>query len=231
MPARALVRRLLEDSAVDTRRLRTLDNAANLAPAFLEAARLRVGTRLGRQELEGELLEDVEGALWRRSELEEGRVDHPPALRRTVVALDPADGNADGDEQATVAAALGEDGHVYVLHSDGVRETPLQWLKRAVGLARQLDAVLVVEKNFGGRFLVGLLEQAMNELGVRAPVRVIDAHGGKKTRAEPVALLFETGRAHLVGAHEVLAEQLVQFTGTGGKALTGSTRCATQSAS
>jgi phage terminase large subunit-like protein len=93
----------------------------------------------------------------------------------------------------------------------------LQWLKRAVRLARELDAVIVVEKNFGGQFLVGLLEQAMSELGVRAPVRVIDAHGGKKTRAEPIALLFEIGRAHLVGTHEVLAEQLVQFTGQGGK--------------
>jgi phage terminase large subunit-like protein len=122
LPARALVRRLLEDPAVHTRRLRTLDNAANLAPAFLEAARLRAGTRLARQELEGELLEDVEGALWRRSELEAGRVDHPPTeLRRTVVALDPADGSAHGDEQATVAAAVGLDGHIYVLHSAGVR--------------------------------------------------------------------------------------------------------------
>ena len=217
MPARALVRRLLGDPVVVKRRLRTLDNAANLSAAFIEDAKLRAGTRLGRQELEGDLLEDVDGALWRRSELEEGRVDHPPALRRVVVALDPADGTAQGDEQAICAAGLGEDGHIYVLRSDGVRTTPLEWLKRAVRLARELDSTLVIEKNFGGRFIVGLLEQAMEELGVRAPYRMIDAHGGKKVRAEPVSTLFEVGRAHLVGVHDVLEEQLVSFTGMGGK--------------
>jgi phage terminase large subunit-like protein len=187
MPARALVRRLLEDPAVVKRRLRTLDNAANLSPAFLKAAKLRAGTRLGRQELEGELLEDVERALFKRAWIDDNRVadfnrDH---IQRTVVAPDPADGIEEGAEQALCAAAATLDHQLYVLRSEGTRKTPLEWLRGAVQLGRELGAVIVVEKDHGGQFLVGLLEQAMRELGVRVPYRVIDGHQGKRTRAEP----------------------------------------------
>jgi len=217
LSARALVRRLLEDPAVVKRRLRTLDNAANLSPKFLEAAKLRAGTRLGEQELEGILLEDIEGALWKRSWIEDTRVEHPPGLKKTVVALDPADGKAEGDEQAICAAGVGHDGHLYVLVSEGTRQTPLLWLKRALTLARELDAVIVVEKNHGGAFLIGLIEQAIGEVGIRVPYREINAHQGKRTRAEPVATLYETRRVHHIGRHDVLEEQLVSFTGGPGE--------------
>ena len=217
MPARSLVQRLLRDPTVTNRRLRTFDNAANLSEAFLESRRLQVGTRLGRQELEGELLEDVEGALWSRAWIDEQRVQGPPELRRTVVALDPADGTATGAEQAIVAAGQGVDGHFYVLQSEAHRESPLQWLKRAVRLARDLDASLVIEKNHGGQFLVDLLETAMKDLNVRAPYSMVNASKGKTTRAEPISTLYEQKRVHHCGVHEDLEEQMVLWTGAPGE--------------
>jgi len=167
--------------------------------------------------LEGELLEAHEGALWQREWIEKTRVAAPPELRHAVVALDPADGRSDGDEQALCAAAAGVDGHLYVLRSEGVRTTPLQWLERAVRLARNLSAVIVVEKNFGGLFLVETLEEAMRSTGIRAPYRVIDAKQGKATRAEPIAALYEQARVHHVGAHPELEQQLVEWTGAPGQ--------------
>ena len=120
MPARALVRRLLEDPAVVVRRLRTFDNADNLSDAFLAAAKLRADTRLGRQELEGELLEDVEGALWKRSwfDREGFRVTGPPHggwQRAPVIGVDPSDGTQSGAEHAYTAVGLGLDHNLYVI--------------------------------------------------------------------------------------------------------------------
>jgi phage terminase large subunit-like protein len=217
MPARALVQRLIADEKVVNRRLRTFDNEANLSPAFLESRRLQIGTRLGRQELEGEILEDVEGALWSRAWIDDTRVQGPPELRRSVVALDPADGTAAGDKQAIVTAGQGIDGHFYVLRSEGHKTTPLKWLQRAVRLARDLGANIVVEKNHGGAFLTGLLNTAMDDLGVWAPYRVVTASQGKTTRAEPVATLYEQGRVHHCGVHEDLEEQMVLWTGASGQ--------------
>jgi len=220
MPARALVRRLLTDPGVVVRRLRTFDNRENLSAAFLAVAEQRVGTRLARQELEGELLEDVEGALWRRDWIDDARVDGPPhgGFRSVALGLDPADGTATGAEQGITIAAAGVDRELYVLHSEGVRASPLEWLKRAVRLAREYNASrIVVEKNHGGGFLIGLLEQAMDELGIRVAYRVVTASQGKWTRAEPIAMLYETGRVHHVGRHDALEEQLLSWTGAPGE--------------
>lgn len=220
MPARELVRRLLADPAVISRRLRTANNRANLSDSFWQRVSETVGTRLGRQELEGELLEDVEGALWRRDWIEDARVDGPPygGFKSVALGLDPADGTATGAEQGITIAAAGVDRHLYVLHSEGVRTSPLEWLKRAVRLAREYNASrIVVEKNHGGGFLLGLLEQAMDELGIRVAYRVVTASQGKWTRAEPVAMLYETGRVHHVGRHDALEQQLLSWTGAPGE--------------
>lgn len=221
MPARELIRRLLNDPTVVTRRLRTMDNRAHLSASFLEAAELKAGTRLGRQELEGELIEDVEGALWSRAWIDDNRVTEPPAdgFKTIVLGLDPADGTARGAQQAITIAAAGRlDRQLYVLHSEGVRATPLEWLKRAVRLAREYGAArIVVEKNHGGAFLTGLLEQAMDELGVRVAYSMVTASQGKWTRAEPVAMLYEQGRVHHVGQMDELEEQMVTWTGAKGE--------------
>ncbi|HEV2773891.1 MAG TPA: phage terminase large subunit, partial [Thermoleophilaceae bacterium] len=216
-----LMRRLLRDPAAVITRMTTFDNADNLAPAFIAQMRQRYGgTRLGRQELWGELLEDVEGALWKRAWIDDQRVDSdPPAgFTHVVVGLDPADGTADGAEQALVVAGFGLDRQFYVLHSEGMRDTPLRWLTRAVAVAREHEAKrLVVEKNFGGRALIDVLEQAFDTLGTRVAYRVVSATAGKLTRAEPVAALYEQGRVSHIGHHPELEEQLLSFTGAAGE--------------
>jgi len=219
MGARELVGRLLDDPAVISRRLRTEDNRANLSDSFWERVSLTAGSRLSRQELEGELLEDVEGALWKRTWIDHARVDGPPygGYRAVVVGLDPADGGAQGAEQALTVAAAGVDGQLYVIASEGMRDTPLKWLSHAVRVAQQQSARIVVERNHGGAFLTGLLEQAIDKIGVRVPYRVVDARSGKLTRAEPVAALYEQGKVSHVGCFPELEEQLVNYTGGPGE--------------
>lgn len=219
MGARELVGRLLNDPAVISRRLRTEDNRANLSDSFWARVSLTAGSRLSRQELEGELLEDVEGALWRRDWIENARVDGPPhgGYRAVVVGLDPADGGAQGAEQALTVAGAGVDGGLYVIASEGMRDTPLAWLSHAVRVAQQQSARIVVERNHGGAFLVGLLEQAIAALGIRVPYQVVNARTGKLTRAEPVAALYEQGKVHHIGVHAILEEQLVNYTGGPGE--------------
>jgi len=219
MPARELVRRLLNDPAVATRRLRTADNRANLSDSFWARVSLTAGSRLSRQELEGELLEDVEGALWRRDWIDEARVAEPPygGYRAVVVGLDPADGGAQGAEQALTVAAAGVDGELYVIASEGMRDTPLKWLSHAVRVAQQQSARIVVERNHGGAFLTELLEQAIHQTGIRVPYQVVNARTGKLTRAEPVAALYEQGKVHHIGVHAILEEQFVNFTGAAGE--------------
>lgn len=215
-----LVRRLLADSGVRVSRMTTFDNAANLSDQFLDQMRERYsGTRLGRQELQGELLEDVEGALWRREWIDDHRVEEAPECRTLVIGLDPADGIETGDEQALCLAGVGLDRQLYVFVSEGVRDTPMVWLTRAVQLGRDMAVkALIIEKNHGGQFLVGLLEQAMEKTDVRVPYQVVDARSGKRTRAEPIAALFEQGKVHMVGHHPLLEEQLVTWTGESGQA-------------
>lgn len=201
------------------------DNPHN-PPEWVAAMRKRYeGTRLGRQELLGHLIEDVEGALWMREWLDKGRVARSPSkgYRVLVIGLDPSDGLEAGAEQAWVLAGLGLNHQLYVAGSGGQRVRPLAWLKDAIGLAREEGATLIVEKNHGGQYLVGLLEVAMRELGVRAPYQMVTASQGKTTRAEPVALLYEQGAStgqpiiHHIGEHLELEDQMCNWTGEQGE--------------
>ncbi len=208
---------LLQDGVVVTRG-HTDDNLANLAPAYRErVVEPMRGTRLGREELGAEILEDVEGALWRRSWIDDTRVEGPPAtgFRQTVLGLDPADGSPGGDEQGAVMAARDIDNELYVVRSWGHRLSPVAWLEWAVETARDYGATIVVEKNHGARFLVDLLERVMRDRRVRVPYRVVTASVGKATRAEPVAGLYEQGHVHHVGLHPELEDQMAGWDGTG----------------
>lgn len=209
---------LIHQEGVEITRGHTDENLDNLAPTY----RKRVvdpmrGTRLGRQELAAELLEDLEGALWSHAWIDEHRVTAPPRLgfTSTVLGLDPADGTAAGDEQGSCLAARDMNGELYVVRSDGGRESPGDWLEAMVVRARDYGAVIVVEKNHGGAYLTDLLEKVMRETGVRAPVKVVTASVGKRVRAEPVAMLYEQGHVHHLGHHPELEEQLVGWDGTG----------------
>lgn len=186
---------------------RTYDNAANLAPAFLAAVvRKYEGTRLGRQELEGEDLDDNPHALWQRGRIDELRRDRAPECTRIVVAVDPAiTSDEDSDETGIVAEGLGVDGHGYVLEDASQRGTPDAWARAAVGLyhAHQAD-VIVAEANQGGE----MVRHVIHTVDPNAHVKLVHASRGKLTRAEPIAALYEQGRYHHVGSHPHLEDQM-----------------------
>jgi len=221
--ARELIRRFLDDPAIPVSTLRTLDNAANLSAAFIDEVVARnQGTRFERQELEGELLDDLDGALWSRGLLESCQVHvHAPAFwRRVIVALDPSDGTERGDEQALcVVGQSAEDHHLYVLESQGFHVTPWEFLNKACDVAAGYlpsPVSLVVEINHGGRYLTSLLEQVFRTRE-RIPYETVRAAEGKVTRAEPVVGMYERGRVHHVGHHPELEDQLATFTGKRGE--------------
>lgn len=207
----ALVKELLRDKNVAVTRGATFENSDNLAPAFVDQiVRRYVGTRLGRQELEAELLEDVPGALWTRETIERARVAAAPELRRIVVAIDPAtSAGEDADETGIVVAALASDSHGYVLDDLSGRMAPHQWARRAVAAyhARRADRV-VAEVNNGG----DLVEATLRMVDAAVAYRAVRASRGKAVRAEPVAALYEQGRIHHVGALPTLEDQLCALT-------------------
>ena len=211
-----LVRSIINNPTTVTTRGTTYDNRANLAPTFFETIISRYeGTRLGRQELEGELIEDVPGALWTIGMLDGLRVRTAPELDRVIVAVDPAaTSGPESDETGIVAVGIGVDGHGYVLHDRSCRLSPDGWARRAAQLYHETEADrLVVEDNQGGEmvsFTLGTVDQTV-------PVKRIRAARGKRLRAEPVAALYEQGRIHHVGAFPELEDQMASFTGDGGE--------------
>jgi phage terminase large subunit-like protein len=189
---------------------RTDDNRANLDPATLAYLHERYGgTRLGRQELDAELLLDAEGALWSRDLLEACRVrpDAQPArYTRIVVAIDPPGGASKTSAEAgIVVAGRGADGHVYVLADLSARMSPEQWARIAVNAYKGWKADrIVAEQNFGGL----MVESTIRAVDGAVPVKMAVASRGKQVRAEPIAALFEQHRAHLVGSFPELEDQL-----------------------
>lgn len=217
-----LLKRLLAEPGVAVSRARTSDNAENLAPAFLETVVGRyAGTRLGRQELEGEIVEDRPDALWTRDGLELLRATTAPAsLARIVVAVDPpASSGPRADACGIVAAGLAADGVAYVLADATLRTAkPRDWAGRAVALFRRLEAdALVVETNQGGEMVAAVL----HEVDPGVPVTAVRATRGKYLRAEPVSLLYAQGRVRHVGGFPELEDELCDF-GPGGLGAGGS---------
>lgn len=212
-----LVRKLIAESRTVVTRGSTFDNRANLAATFIESIRARYeGTRLGRQELNAEILDDVPGALWTRAMIDAARLG-PPAgdMRRVIVAIDPSGtkGEADdGDEIGIVVAGVGLDGRGYVLADYSCKASPEQWARRAIDAYRRHAADrIVAERNFGG---------AMVETVIRAVDRTVAyaevvASRGKVQRAEPVAALYEQGRVSHAAGLEQLEDQMVAMTAGG----------------
>ncbi len=206
-----LLRELLKIKTTIVRRGSTFDNAANLAPSALAEFRARYeGTRLGRQELYAEILDDVPGALWTRSMLDGSRVKEAPDLVRVVVAVDPAvTSGEDSDETGIVVAGRSADGHFYVLADRSCRLSPDGWARRAVAAFDELEADrLVAETNQGGDMVASTIRTVRPAL----PVTLVRATRGKRVRAEPIAALYEQGRVHHVGAFQELEDQMCSFT-------------------
>lgn len=206
-----LVKRLVADPACVVARASTRANAFNLAPRFLDAVVGRYqGTRLGRQELDGELIEDRDDALWRRDEIERVRLDVAPPLVRIVVAVDPpASSRGSADACGIVAAGVSEAGLAHVLADASVRGVrPTDWAARALGLYHALDAdCLVAEVNQGGEMVTSVIA----EVDASVPVRPVRATRGKWLRAEPVAALYAQGRVRHVGTFPELEDELCDF--------------------
>ncbi len=172
------------------------ENRANLSQRFLDALEARYGgTRLGRQELGGELIEDVEGALVTPATIDQHRTNPNVTPRRVVVGVDPS-GSVGGDRQGIiVAGGTGDEG--WVLADRSCSMSPEGWGRQAVMTALQWEAdCIVVETNYGGDMAKATIEQAARHLGAAVRVRKITASRAKHVRFEPVAALMEQGRLH-----------------------------------
>ena len=196
---------------------KTSDNAANLSPVFLSQIVGRYeGTRLGRQELLAELLEDVQGALWTRDLIERARfTGNVPALKRVVVAIDPSGtrGEEDGgDSVGIVIAGLGVDNLGYVLADRTCKLSPDGWGRVAVSAYREFEADrIVAERNFGG----AMVEHVIRTVDPNASYREVTASRGKVARAEPIVALYEQGRVRHVRAFTELEDQMAAMTSEG----------------
>jgi phage terminase large subunit-like protein len=203
-----LVRRLLADGETMVTRGRTQDNRPHLATSFLTSVEARyAGTRLGRQELDGELIEEAQGSLWRRELIEASRASGVDGaqMRRIVVGVDPA-ASAGGDACGIVVVGLGADETGYVLADASVLgRSPDGWAQAVARAAQSWGADRVIaEANQGGAMVESVLRGAQ----VNLPVKLVHASRGKAARAEPVAALFERGRAKFVGAFPELEDEL-----------------------
>jgi phage terminase large subunit-like protein len=191
----------------------TFANAPNLAPSFLEAIKARYGgTRLGRQELEAELLTDVPGALWQLDWLDRDRVERAPELKRIVVAIDPAVSNNEGSDQTGIIVA-GVDAdkpqHGYILEDLSGRYAPHEWAAKAVtAYHRHRADRIIAEKNNGG----DMVENTIRMVSRNVSFKAVHASRGKAVRAEPISALYEQRKIHHVGAPSALEDQMCAFT-------------------
>ena len=205
-----IIKQLVKDPTTIDVRFSTMQNAENLSPLFLKRVMDKYsGTRLGRQELEGELLDDNPGALWQRDVIENLRVHTVPPLIRIVVGVDPA--VTSGDESAEtgiITTGLSAAGHIYVLHDASLRGTPNEWARSTVRSfhAYQGDRV-IGEVNNGG----DLVEVNLRTVDRDIPFQAVHASRGKQIRAEPVAALYEQGKVHHVGTFPMLEDQMVEW--------------------
>ena len=206
-----LLKRLLADPKVAVSRAATSANAAHLAGDFLQRIVTRyAGTRLGRQELDGEMVDERADALWTRDMLEQCRRDQAPPLRRIVVAIDPpASSPARADACGIIAAGIDAAGHVHVLEDASLAAArPARWARVAVALYHRHEADdMVAEVNQGGEMVAAVIGEA----DAKVPVRQVRATRGKYLRAAPVAQLYEQGRVHHIGAFPALEDEMCAF--------------------
>lgn len=192
----------------------TFENKQNLAQSALKQFVDRYeGTRLGRQELYAEILDDFEGALWNYTMLEDCRVtkEHLPEMTKIIVSIDPAvTANANSDETGIIVTALGEDERYYVLEDKTGKYSPDEWGRVAIELFYRYNAnMIVAEVNNGG----DLVERLLRSIERNIPYKSVHATRGKMVRAEPISALYEQGKVYHLGTFPKLEEQMCSFTG------------------
>ena len=205
-----LIRELVAAKSTHITKGTTYENLDNLAPPFrAEVIAKYEDTRLGRQELNAELLDDVPGALWERAVLDAHRVIEHPDLVRVVVGVDPSvTSSTQADEAGIIVAGRGTDGHGYVLADRSRRDTPHGWARAAVGAYHEHRADrIVAEINNGGE----MVELTIRTVDTNVSYRTVHASRGKIARAEPIAALYEQGRVHHVGAFDALEDQMCSY--------------------
>jgi phage terminase large subunit-like protein len=210
-----LIKSLVNDPSVYLTKGRTLDNVSNLPDSFLSYIEDKYGgSRLGRQELEGEILDDIPGALWQRHWIDSTRKPEVPEdLERVIVAVDPATSSNEGSDEhgiVVVGLARNAEGYAegYVLEDASLKGSPEEWAKRAVLMYRKWEAdKIVAEKNQGGEMVSSVIKAVDRNV----PIKLVHASRGKIIRAEPISTLYEQGRVHHVGRFDVLEEQMCIF--------------------
>lgn len=208
---RRIIRELLNSKTTVVTKGSTYDNVSNLPPSFFEKIIAKYeGTRLGKQEIYAELLEDTPGALWTRAIIDNSRVRNIPDLVRIITAIDPATTSGDAsDKTGIVTAGKAIDGHFYVLSDDTLKDTPKQWAQKAINIYKDLKADLIVgETNNGG----DLIETVLRTIDINIPYKKIHASRGKITRAEPISSLYEQGKVHHVGKFDDMEDEMCTYT-------------------
>ena len=208
-----LVKALVAAKTSHVTRGSTFDNAANLAPSALQMLKEKYeGTRLGRQELEAEILGDLPGALWSLATLDAYRLREAPQMGRIVVAVDPAvTATEASDEHGIIVAGLADQRGV-VLEDASLSGSPNEWARRAVSLYRSWNAdAIVIEVNQGG----DMVAHTIRTIDPNVKIREVRASRGKHVRAEPIAALYEQGRVAHVGSFPELEAQMTQMTTNG----------------
>lgn len=203
-----------ENGSVTVTRGSTFDNFDNMPKSFFkEIEDAYGGTRLGRQELEGEILDDIPGALWTRESIDDHRLKESPDLERIYVAVDPAASSHEGSDETgivVVGFARDSDGYArgYVLADGSLKASPEEWARKAVSLYRQYEAdKIIAEKNQGG----AMVEAVIRSVDRSVPIELVHASRGKYVRAEPISALYEQGRVHHVGRFDKLEDQMCLF--------------------
>lgn len=206
-----LLKDILEDQETAITRATSFANAANLSRGFIAAIeKVYGGTRLGRQELMGEMIEEREDGLFARHLIEAKRVAKPAELSRIVIAIDPpVTSHKHSDACGIIAAGEGADGQFYVLKDASVKaRSPTGWARAAINLYHALEAdKLIAEVNQGGE----MVRTVLNGVDASVPVAMVRASRGKYLRAEPVAALYEQGRISHVGALTALEDEMADF--------------------
>lgn len=205
-----IIKQLLKDPKTIDVRFSTLDNADNLAPQYLQRIMEKyAGTRLGRQELEGEILDDNPNALWQREVIESLRVQQHPTLVRVVTGVDPAvTSGSDSADTGIVTAGLDAAGHYFVLADSTLHGSPNEWGMAVVMAHHKHQGDRVIgEVNNGG----DLVEANLRTVDRNIPYTGVRATRGKAVRAEPVAALYEQGKVHHVGVFPELEDQMCSW--------------------
>lgn len=203
------IKDLLKDTSVCVTRGTTYDNKDNLANSFIKTIIGKYeGTRLGRQELNAEILEDNPGALWKRAWIDRDRISTAPDMERIVVAIDPKAMSDADSEAGIIVAGKGVDGFYYMLEDCSMNGGPLEWAQTAINAYERWRADrIVAEINNGGE----MVESTLKNIKSTVPYKSVWASRGKVIRAEPISALSEQGKIKHVGVFANLEDQLCEW--------------------